>query len=205
MSSDSADITTTPTPDMQIQETTETAIDSTTMGTIKEVIETVCTTDSTHQQPTEPVESKAEIAIALMNMLPPPPTVPEPPTTNTTTSGNSLLDKMEQLYTYVKTTLGNQKISAASIMTIANNLMQIIEKYGDLTGNQKKMLVIDTIKRVINETIDDDSDRSNLLMIADLTLPTVIDTLVSAINGDLKFDAKKVQGLFQKLFGCCCK
>ena len=177
--------------DIITQTSSETTINSTTMGTIKEVV--------------EPVESKAEIAIALMNMLPPPPTVPETTTNNTTTSGNSLLDKMEQLYIYVKTTLGSKKIDATTIMTIAGNLMQIIEKYGDLTGNQKKMLVIDTIKRVINETVDDLGDRSNLLMIADLTLPTVIDTLVSAINGDLKFDTKKIQGVFQKLFGCCCK
>ena len=186
MNSDSADITT---PEIQTEIQTEMQTD---MGTIKQLCET-----------NEPKESKAEIAIALMNMLPPPPPV-SPATPNTNTSGNSLLDKMEQLYTYVKSTLGSQKITATSIIVIANSLMQIIEKYEGLTGNQKKMLVIDTIKRVINETMDDEIERMNLIVIADMTLPTVIDTLVSAINGDLKFDPKKVQGLFQKLF-CCCK
>lgn len=121
------------------------------------------------------------------------------------TSGNSLLDKMEQLYNYVKKTLGAQKINATSIIIITNNLMQIVEKYNDLSGNQKKMLVIDTIKRIINETINDELEKTNLLLIVDLTLPKVIDTIISAINGDLKFNVNKVKNSFQKLFFCCYK
>jgi hypothetical protein len=134
--------------------------------------------------------------------------IPQPPATKPTPTttppvSNPILDRLEELYKYVKQTLGNNKITAASLMSIANNLMQIVEKYNDLSGNQKKMLVIDTIKRIINETVDDSSDRSNLLMIADITLPTVIDTLISAINGDLKFDVKKAKARFLSIFSCC--
>jgi hypothetical protein len=150
---------------------------------------------------------KDKLSIEIMNMIPEtqeqPKTIETP--INNSTKQNTILDHLEEMYNYVKLTVGNNNITASSIMVITNNLMQIVEKYKDLTGNQKKMLVIDTIKRFINETINDSSDKNNLLMIADLTLPTVIDTLVSAINGDIKFDVKKVKTVFNNLFGCCCK
>jgi hypothetical protein len=197
-----SDIITTPEPESSSETIT-------TMTTMKEIIQSVCNTSpepSINNKTESKTDSKAEIAMILMNM--PSSTSPEIITTSGNTSGtssNSILQKVEELYTYVKLTLGSQKINAASIMTITSNLMQIVEKYNDLTGNQKKMLVIDTIKRIINETINDESDRLNLLLIADITLPTVIDTLVSAINGDLKFDLKKVKNTFQKIFFCCNK
>lgn len=189
------------TPD--IITTPESGIASEPLTTMKEVIQSVCNPlpeDSCDSKIESKTDSKDVIAMNLMNM----PSTPSPEIIKTSgTSSNSILQKVEELYTYVKLTLGSQKINAGSIMTITNNLMQIVEKYNDLTGNQKKMLVIDTIKRIINETINDESDRSNLLLIVDITLPTVIDTLVSAINGDLKFDLKKVKNTFQKLFFCC--
>lgn len=117
-------------------------------------------------------------------------------------SENSILTKLEELTTYVKTTLGSQHITPVNVITIMNNLLQIVEQYNDLTGVQKKMLVLDTIKKVINETVDDANDRMQLLAIVDLTMPHIIDTVVSAINGDLKFEKEKVVSWLHKMF-CC--
>jgi hypothetical protein len=117
-------------------------------------------------------------------------------------SENSILTKLDELTAYVKTTIGSQHITPVNVITIMNNLLQIVEKYKDLTGSQKKMLVLDTIKKVINETVDDANDQMQLLAIVDLTMPHIIDTVVSAINGNIKFEKEKVVSWLHKIF-CC--
>ena len=115
---------------------------------------------------------------------------------------NSFLIKLEQMVQYIKTTLGDEKITATNIVIISTNLMHIVEQYKDLTGSQKKMLILDTIKKVINQNVNDPQERISLMLIVDMTLPPMLDTLVSAINGGLKFEKDKVVSGFTKLF-CC--
>ena len=115
---------------------------------------------------------------------------------------NSFLIKLEQMVEYIKNTLGDEKITATNIVIISTNLIHIVEQYKDLTGFQKKMLIIDTIKKVINQNVNDPQERISLMLIVDMTLPPMLDTLVSAINGGLKFEKDKVVSGFTKLF-CC--
>jgi len=115
---------------------------------------------------------------------------------------NSFLIKLEQMVEYIKNTLGDEKITATNIVIISTNLMHIVEQYKDLTGSQKKMLILDTIKKVINQNVNDPQERISLMLIVDMTLPPMLDTLVTAINGGLKFEKDKVISGFKKLF-CC--
>ena len=115
---------------------------------------------------------------------------------------NSFLIKLEQMVEYIKNTLGDEKITATNIVIISTNLMHIVEQYKDLTGSQKKMLILDTIKKVINQNVNDPQERISLMLIVDMTLPPMLDTLVTAINGGLKFEKDKVVSGFTKLF-CC--
>ena len=115
---------------------------------------------------------------------------------------NSFLIKLEQMVEYIKNTLGDEKITATNIVIISTNLMHIVEQYKDLTGSQKKMLILDTIKKVINQNVNDPQERISLMLIVDMTLPPMLDTLVTAINGGLKFEKDKVVSGFKKLF-CC--
>jgi hypothetical protein len=115
---------------------------------------------------------------------------------------NSFLIKIEQMVNYIKSTIGNEKINATNIVIISTNLMLIVEQYKDLTGYQKKMLIIDSIKKYINENVSDIQERISLMIIVDMTLPQVLDTLVTAINGDIKFEKDKgISGY--KHFFCC--
>ena len=125
------------------------------------------------------------------------------PIINTTKpEDNSFLIKIEQLVNYIKSTIGDEKITATNIVIISTNLIHIVEQYKDLTGFQKKMLILDTIKKVINQNVNDPQERISLMLIVDMTLPPMLDTLVSAINGGLKFEKDKVVSGFTKLF-CC--
>ena len=64
------------------------------------------------------------------------------------------------------------------------------------------MLIIDSIKKYINENVSDVQERISLMIIVDMTLPQVLDTLVTAINGNIKFEKDKANSGFKQLF-CC--
>ena len=117
---------------------------------------------------------------------------------------NVLIDGLEHLYSYMKS-VHNEKITPTNIIVIATELMQIVEKYKGLTGSQKKMLIVNVIKKIVNNQTDSDETRIALNTIIDLTLPVVIDNLVSAMNGEIKFNKEKVQSFFKKYICCCIK
>jgi hypothetical protein len=139
-------------------------------------------------------------------------------TSNTTSisNTNTLLTNLEDLTKYVYTTLDSSgKITMLNIIIILTNLMHIVEQYKTLTGSQKKMLVIDTLKKVINEQYgnspDEYTEKQMLLILINSSLPSIIDTLVSSINGEIKFKKSnntnnssnsKFLSSFKKLF-CC--
>jgi len=118
-------------------------------------------------------------------------------------SDNILLNRLAQLYDYSKSILDTKKITTTNIIMIMNNLIQIVEQYKELTGNQKKMLVLDTLKKIINENITDENEKQQLILFINITLPMVLDSIILAINGDMKFAKEKITGCFSKLFSCC--
>ena len=124
------------------------------------------------------------------------------PIANIKPEPNSFLIKIEQIVNYIKSTIGNEKINATNIVIISTNLMLIVEQYKDLTGYQKKMLILDAIKKYINQNVSDEQERISLMIIVDMTLPQVLDTLVTAINGDMKFEKDKVISGYKQFF-CC--
>ena len=144
--------------------------------------------------PTSPVSTSDDVIEPI--------TSPQEPTSKPDMPQNVLLVTLDQLVEYVKSVLGSNKLTAINIVTIMTNLVQIVEHYNNLTGSQKKMLVLDTIKKIINETVDDKMDRMQLLALTDLTMPHIIDTVVSAINGNVKFKKEKVISWIEKIF-CC--
>jgi len=100
-----------------------------------------------------------------------------------------------------------------------NKLIYEVEEYTTLSGSQKKMLVLDTFKKIIDEQYgnspDDYLEKQLLLSIIDYTVSQFIDTLFSAINGEMTFRKNKtnktnktknnISNLFaslKKLFSC---
>jgi hypothetical protein len=147
------------------------------------------------------VSLPTEFNIPSATPIPTPAPIPIP-TPKPASTTNTLLVKLEEMVFYIKSILGNEKITATNIVIIATSLMNVVEQYKDLTGSQKKMLIIDTIKRVINENTNDVEERMALMVIVDFTLPPLIDTLISAINGNIKFEKKKIVSTLKKIF-CC--
>ncbi len=65
-----------------------------------------------------------------------------------------------------------EKITPTNIIIITSELIQIVEKYNNLTGMQKKMLVINTIKKIVNEQVNTTEEKLALIIIVDNTEKT---------------------------------
>ena len=105
---------------------------------------------------------------------------------NIALSSNQLLSTLNELYMYIKSIHG-EKITPTNIVLITSELIQIVEKYNDLTGTQKKMLVINTVKKIVNEQLNTSDEKMALNIIIDHTLPCVINGFIDAINNVFAF------------------
>ena len=122
----------------------------------------------------------------------------------------NLLFYIENLYTYIKNDIFSEgKLSTGNIMDLLTKLILVIEKYKELTGKDKKEIVISVIVKMIenNDFIQEEKDA--LVLFIHLTMPYIIDTMISAINGNIHFDnttnTQSIFNNFLKLFSCLCK
>lgn len=79
---------------------------------------------------------------------------------------------------------------------ITSELIQIVEKYKNLTGTQKKMLVINVLKKIINEQVTTEEEKIALNLIINNVVPQTIDGFVDAINGVVKFTKDEKTTIF---------
>lgn len=86
-------------------------------------------------------------------------------------------------------------------------IMLVVEKYPELTGEDKKQIVIAVIKKIVIEIGLDEDNNDIAQTVIDTALPIVIDLVVAASRGDL--DLNKIKGRFSKFWAsvkkiCCC-
>jgi hypothetical protein len=115
---------------------------------------------------------------------------------------NTFLDTLNELYLYSKSIINTKNITYTTLIILTNKLIQTVEKYKELNGTQKKMLILDTLTKLINENIDNILEKEELIKLINLIIPNIIDTVVSAINGEMKFTKDINQCCFLTLFKC---
>lgn len=119
-------------------------------------------------------------------------------------SYNALIDTFNQLYAHIKV-IYTGKLTPASAIIVMSELIQLVEKYKTITGQQKKNMVINVIKKLVNEETEKYTleEQAALSLLINTTLPTMIDTTIDAINGLLKFTKDKTKNTFFSRFLCC--
>lgn len=92
-------------------------------------------------------------------------------------------------------------VSTSNILNIITYSMATVEKFRGVPGPQKRDMVLQVIRRVVNEHAPAE-DRDAINSMIALFGPGVIDSLVSATKGQLNINAiaKKVRGCFAS---CC--
>ena len=102
------------------------------------------------------------------------------------------LKLVEKLYKKLMTKM-DFELSPENITTYLVTLMQLVESITTLKGQDKKNLVIQTMEFLIIERIADDNVyRQQLSLLVKLTIPELIDTIVSIDRKELKIKIKNI-------------
>jgi len=117
------------------------------------------------------------------------------------TSEKFPLKLIEKLYTRLVLEM-NFELTPTNITMYLVTLMQLVESITSLKGQDKKNLVIQVMEFLIMDRIRDDNEyKEQLSLLVKLTLPEMIDTIVSIDKKELKIKLKKS---ISQVFGSCC-
>ena len=112
-----------------------------------------------------------------------------------------LIKIVNELYIKIKA-MHTETITPINIVIIATELIHCVEKYDDLSGNDKQMIVIYTIDKIIDSQSNTVNEKIALNIIVDTTLPYIINGLVNALNSVTKFTKKIKTSKCGKYLGC---
>lgn len=112
-------------------------------------------------------------------------------------SYNTMIDTFNQLYAHIKV-IHVDKLTPTNVVLVMSELIQLVEKFETLTGPQKKTMVINVIKKMVNEQLDtyNEDEKNSVMLIVNTTLPVMINTTINAINGLMKFTKDKSKNKF---------
>jgi len=97
--------------------------------------------------------------------------------------GDNIDEYLDEVYSIVINSVGRKRVNVSDLIHLTQLAMESVEKYRDLSGPQKKNLVIRVIVKII-----DDSDlipaeyEQVALEFTETFLPVVIDGFVGAFN-----------------------
>jgi hypothetical protein len=97
----------------------------------------------------------------------------------------------QNLYKELKDIIGKSEISRSNIVIILISLMQIIERYDKISGIQKKAIIISTLYDFIDDNIEDNEDKVQLKLLVQMTIPSVIDSIISFDKSEVAINIHK--------------
>lgn len=108
---------------------------------------------------------------------------------------------VDRLYVVLNKIIGPENnLNTLNIVTIIVTLMQIVDKFKDVKGPQKKVVIITVLDKYVRESMDATKEETkSIRLIIDKTIPTLIDTLISV---DKKTLSIKRRNYIRYL--CCC-
>lgn len=105
----------------------------------------------------------------------------------------------DKAYAQLWKAIDKKKVSTTDVMQFAVLGMQIVEQYPQLTGSDKKQLVIRLAHKVVADLDGiEDEDRANYQLAIDLLLPSAIDLIVSASKGAYQLGEQLTAKCFAK-------
>jgi hypothetical protein len=107
---------------------------------------------------------------------------------------------IESVFQEIKTLFQNETLDSSNLITLAVRAMELVEKIPNLTGSDKKKIVIQVVKLMVEETDLSKKDKNNLGLIIDTTLPITIDLVIAASRGFLDLNTFKIK--MKKLCKC---
>lgn len=96
--------------------------------------------------------------------------------------------------------LNLDNITLQNISTVILAIMSVVDKYKDLTGVQKKAIVLDTLYYIVEHQISSVNHKNEIIMFIKLSAPLLIDNFISLDKRELRVKLRKTCSF--KLCGC---
>ena len=110
-------------------------------------------------------------------------------------------DIFDETYDAIKAQIDLKTFKSTDLLKFATLAMNLVEKFPQLSGPEKKDLVLRLANRVATEIPHlDEGELAALQSGIDLVLPAAIDYIVAASKGQL--DLNKIQAQFSSCFPC---
>lgn len=98
---------------------------------------------------------------------------------------------IESIYNVLAESIKGRGITSVDVILMTTKAMQLVEKYNTLSGIQKKNLVLNSLKKIIQTKVKKDDDRDIILDFITIFLPPIIDTIISVDKKEIKIATKK--------------
>ena len=107
-----------------------------------------------------------------------------------------LLDKHDKLISNLENNLkmiihNRDGITLSNLVYIISDIMVVISKYKQLSGPEKKSIILLIITKAIENNITDESLKLILLVMMETAMLEMIDLLISINKGDINFNYNK--------------
>jgi hypothetical protein len=119
-----------------------------------------------------------------------------PPTITVTVDITPLVD---ETYQAVRKMIADRAFTMNNLVSIGTIIMQVVDQYPNLKGQQKKDIVLQVAHNLVNEAPLDDAAKALINLAVDTTLNAAIEFIIMAKNGEIEF----VNKIEEKLKGCC--
>lgn len=102
------------------------------------------------------------------------------------------------IYNKVAEIVKNRKVTNANVMFLVGVAMEVVEKNKELSGEEKKELVINIIKEVVRKS-KSIPDKETVYASIDMMAPGAIDLIVAGANGllNINLDTSGCSGCFK--------
>jgi len=131
----------------------------------------------------------------------PEPIKPKLSVSKTTLKIDHLVEIGEEVYLQIKKLVdGGMKPNAVNLMAIVIKTMEVLDKVADITGSEKKTLVLRVITRLVDEFIDNEAEKIVIKETINTVIPASIDAVIDGIKG--KIDVKRLKKKCGKCLPC---
>ena len=109
----------------------------------------------------------------------------------------------EECFSKLLDSIQEDDLTIANIINVITRSVEITEKYNELTGLEKKTMVLRMSVMAIKEADIKNEIEDALIDFVNTAGPSLIDTIIFVSKGKLAVNVKKLKLYFFRIFKCC--
>lgn len=100
-----------------------------------------------------------------------------------------MAEVINELTQTLENTVNTGDLDTKRLVQLIPDLMELVEKYPELKGRDKKRLVLEVLKKFVTNKVENEDQKARLLQLLDEVVPDMVDVVVDASKGKLNVNA----------------